>query len=91
MWLIYLVAVVVALCLIGALAFGFGFTLIAVPILILAGLAGVLYRFLARTVQERKQVEEGGGPVPLSTEANEETSHEPRTPSELVDARRVTQ
>jgi hypothetical protein len=91
MWLIYVVVGLVVLAAIGTIALGGPWMFIVVPVLIGAGLVGLFWRVLARSIEERKQGDATSGPVPSSTEASRETRHEPRTPSELVDARRTAQ
>jgi hypothetical protein len=91
MWLIFVVVVVIALVVLGSVAFGGVFSLVTVPIVVVGGLVALFWRVLARSMQEKRQLSEGSASVPSSTEANRETRREPRSPSDLVDARRTAQ
>ena len=91
MWLIILGAFLAVLILAGSFLFGGVFTIVTVPLVVGAGLLALLWRILARSLEEKKNLTESSGPVPPSIEANPETRQRPSTPSDLVDARRTAQ
>jgi hypothetical protein len=79
MWLYTIAFPVGALIIVGSVLAGGVFTLVAIPIVVLALAGGVLWRAIGRATLER-----GAGPL-----AGEEPG--PLTPGELVDARRAEQ
>jgi uncharacterized protein (DUF58 family) len=79
MWL-YLIALPVAvLIIVGSVFMGGVYTIVAIPVVLLALAGGVLWRALGRVTVERSGSGSAG------------SGHGPATPGELADARRAQQ
>jgi hypothetical protein len=92
MWIVFAVVIIIALVVIGSVLMGGVFTIVTVPIVALAALVGLGWRFIGGLLQERVAESEGGRARPSSSETLEKPARrEPSTPEELVDARRAAQ
>lgn len=80
MWL-YLIGVpVVVFMLVGSVLMGGAYTIVAIPVVVLALAAGVLWRMIGRVTIDRDPRLSGEG-----------SGHRPASPGELADERRAQQ
>jgi hypothetical protein len=94
MWLFWLLAPIVALMIAGAIFFGGIYTLILVPLAVIAVLGAILYSVAAAAAQRST----GGSTDPAQTArgnatrtSQTESPQRPSRPGELADARRARQ
>ncbi|HWF73772.1 MAG TPA: hypothetical protein VG186_10540 [Solirubrobacteraceae bacterium] len=83
MWLYTIAFPIAVLILVGSVLAGGAYTIVAVPVVLLALASGVAWRMIGRATAARA----GGGPVG----AGEDAGHGRVTPGELADARRAQQ
>ena len=92
MWFYWILALGLALVLAGGIFFGGIYTLILVPIAVLAAIVGIVYSVFAGAAKQQ----EGGEPDPTGRGPATRTSQTgspqaPARPAELADARRARQ
>jgi hypothetical protein len=94
MWLLWLIAALAALGIVGGIFFGGIFTIVLVPLALIALVGGLTYTVMAGAAQRRA----GSDADPASTSRGRATRTSqtgspstPSTPHELADARRARQ
>ncbi|HWF51727.1 MAG TPA: hypothetical protein VG294_13900 [Solirubrobacteraceae bacterium] len=83
MWLYIIAFPIGVLIIVGSVVAGGAYTLVGVPVVLLALVSGIALRAIGRVTLERR----GGAPVGGA----EGSGHGPVTPGELTDARRAQQ
>jgi hypothetical protein len=93
-WLYLLIAVVVLLCIAGSAFFGGVFTIVLVPLAVLAFFSAIGYALLAGAAKRTAGASidpSQGARGPATRVGRTQSPPRPSTPQELVDARRAQQ
>lgn len=91
MWLSFLFFFVVLFALAGGVLLGGVFTLVLVPLGILAGVGAITYAIWGRASSANATTDDGVINEPLPHSAHQNTASAPATPGELLDARQQQQ
>jgi uncharacterized protein (DUF58 family) len=81
MWLYTIAFPLAALIVVGSVLMGGVYTIVAIPIVLLALAGGILWRAIGRATVGRR----------AAPPAGQDAGHRPATPGELADARRAQQ
>jgi uncharacterized protein (DUF58 family) len=81
MWLYTIAFPVAVLIVVGSVLMGGAYTIVAIPVVVLALATGVLWRAVGRVTIARR----------AAPPAGEDSAHGPMSPGELADARRAQQ